>query len=123
MWKITIKNLAANKARLSLTGLAIVLGVGFVVASLVISFIVVPSMGSEQASAISAMCKDYRTWFFALCFVCIGLETRVKDLVTVGGGKPAAAYWIAQLMNAFWTLGIVWLLWSGRFFTPPILPD
>ncbi|MDH3294338.1 MAG: FtsX-like permease family protein [Acidimicrobiia bacterium] len=37
MWKITLKNLAANKARLSLTGLAIVLGVGFVVASFITS--------------------------------------------------------------------------------------
>ncbi|MFB0559055.1 MAG: YeiH family protein, partial [Dehalococcoidales bacterium] len=97
--------------------------VGFVVASLIISFIVLPSMGSEQASSVSAMCKNYRTWFFALCFVCIGLETRFKDLVTVGGGKPAAAYWIAQLFNAFWTLGVVWLLWSGALFTPPIMPD
>ena len=37
MWKLTLKNLAANKARLSLTGLAIVLGVGFVVASFITS--------------------------------------------------------------------------------------
>ncbi len=37
MWRITLKNLAANKARLSLTGLAIVLGVGFVVASFITS--------------------------------------------------------------------------------------
>ncbi len=37
MWKITLKNLAANKARLGLTGLAIVLGVGFVVASFITS--------------------------------------------------------------------------------------
>jgi hypothetical protein len=44
-------------------------------------------------------------------------------LVSVGGGKPALAYWIAQIMNAVWTLIVVWFLWSGRFFTPPILPD
>ncbi len=37
MWKVTLKNLAANKARLSLTGLAVVLGVGFVVASFITS--------------------------------------------------------------------------------------
>lgn len=35
MLKITLKNLAANKARMSLTALAVVLGVGFVVASFV----------------------------------------------------------------------------------------
>lgn len=37
MWKISLKNLLANKARLSLTGFAIVLGVSFVVASFVMS--------------------------------------------------------------------------------------
>ena len=97
--------------------------VGFVVASLVVSFFVEPSMGEKAAKSIGALCKNYRTWFFAMCFVCIGLETRVKDLVSVGGGKPAIAYWIAQIMNAVWTLLIVWILWSGTFFTPPILPD
>jgi len=97
--------------------------VGFVVASLIISFYVEPSMGEKAAKSISGLCKDYRTWFFALCFVCIGLETRLKDLVSVGGGKPAIVYWIAQIMNAIWTLIIVWILWSGTFFTPPILPD
>lgn len=97
--------------------------VGFIVASLIISFLVVPSMGSDAANAIAKVLKSYRSLFFALAFVCIGLETRFKDLVTVGGGKPAIVYWIAQIMNAFWTLGVVWLLWSGLFFTPPILPD
>ena len=93
--------------------------IGFVVASLIVTFFI-----SEKAGKpISGICTDYRTWFFALCFVCIGLETRLKDLVSVGGGKPAIAYWIAQIFNAFWTLLIVWILWSGKFFTPPILPD
>jgi len=93
--------------------------IGFVVASLIVTFFI-----SEKAGKpISGICTDYRTWFFALCFVCIGLETRLKDLVSVGGGKPAIAYWIAQIFNAIWTLIGVWILWSGKFFTPPILPD
>jgi len=37
MLRLTLKNLAANKARLSLTGLAVVLGVAFVVASFITS--------------------------------------------------------------------------------------
>ncbi|MBA7504228.1 hypothetical protein ES706_02855 [subsurface metagenome] len=97
--------------------------VGFVVASLIITFLVVPSVGSDAAGTVSGLCKNYRSFFFAMAFVCIGLETNFKELVTVGGGRPAAAYWIAQLMNAFWTLGVVWVLWSGWLFTPPILPD
>ncbi len=37
MWKITLKNLAANKVRLALTALAIVLGVGFVSSANILS--------------------------------------------------------------------------------------
>lgn len=97
--------------------------VGLVVASFIISFFIEPGMGEKAAKSISGLCKNYRTWFFALCFVCIGLDTRVKDLIAVGGGRPAIVYWIAQIMNAVWTLIIVWILWSGKFFTPPIMPD
>jgi uncharacterized membrane protein YadS len=97
--------------------------VGFMVASLVVSFIIEPSLGKKAAKAVSKACKSYRSWFFALCFVAIGLETNFKELVTVGGGRPAIAYWISQTANAFWTLFISWILWSGTFITPPILPD
>jgi uncharacterized membrane protein YadS len=97
--------------------------VGFMVASLVVSFIIEPSMGKKAANAVSKACKSYRSWFFALCFVAIGLETDFKELVTVGGGRPAIAYWISQTANAIWTLFISWILWSGTFITPPILPD
>lgn len=92
---------------------------GFVVASLVVSFYVEPSLGAKTAKAVTGLADAYRGWFFALCFVCIGLDTRFKELLTVGGGKPAIAYWVAQLFNAFWTLGIVWILWSGWLFPPP----
>ena len=96
--------------------------IGFVVASLLVSFLVNPAMGEKAAKAVAGMAHGYRVWFFAICFVCIGLETRVKDLIAVGGGRPAIAYFIAQGVNVVWTLFIVWLLWSGTFFTPPIAP-
>jgi len=96
---------------------------GFMIASLIVSFIVEPALGEKATKAIAKGCKNYRSWFFALCFVSIGLETNFKELVTVGGGRPAAAYWISQAANAFWTLFITWILWSGTFFTPAILPD
>ena len=75
------------------------------------------------AKAAGKACKSYRSWMFALCFVSIGLETDFKELVSVGGGRPAIAYWLSQAANAVWTLFIVWILWSGTFFTPAILPD
>ncbi|MBW2029296.1 MAG: putative sulfate exporter family transporter [Deltaproteobacteria bacterium] len=97
--------------------------VGFLVASLVVSFIVEPASGYKAAKAIGSALKTYRNWFFALCFVSIGLETNFKELVSVGGGRPAAAYWISQTANAIWTLFVTWILWSGTFFTPVIPAD
>lgn len=97
--------------------------VGFIVASLVASLYIEPIMGSKATATITGLMTTYRTWFFALCFVCIGLETNFKELLSVGGGKPAAVYWIGQSFNVVWTLLIVWILWSGAFFVPPILPD
>jgi uncharacterized integral membrane protein (TIGR00698 family) len=97
--------------------------IGFIVASLVASFFIEPVMGTKSAGAITGLMTNYRTWFFALCFVCIGLETNFKQLLSVGGGKPAIVYGVGQVMNIVWTLLIVWILWSGTFFVPPILPD
>ena len=97
--------------------------IGFMVASLFVSFIIEPTMGKKAAKAVAKASKSYRSWFFALCFVAIGLETDFKELVSVGGGRPAIAYWLSQTANAFWTLLISWILWSGTFVTPPILPD
>ena len=97
--------------------------IGFMLASLIVSFFVEPVMGSEAAAKVGKVCKGYRNWFFALCFVSIGLSTNFKELVSVGGGRPAIAYWLSQTANAVWTLFIAWVLWSGTFFTPPIIPD
>jgi len=97
--------------------------IGFMVASLIVSFLVEPGMGTKVAKGIAKACKSYRSWFFTLCFVSIGLETDFKELLTVGGGKPAIVYWVAQIVDAIWTLFIVWILWSGLLFTPAILPD
>jgi len=96
---------------------------GFMVASMIVSFLVEPFMGPDAAKATAKACKSYRSWFFALCFVSIGLETNFKELVTVGGGRPAVAYWLSQTANAIWTLLIVWILWSGTFFPAAIAPD
>lgn len=97
--------------------------VGFIIASLAISFIVEPIWGSKYAGGVKKLCKSYRSWFFTFCFVAIGLETNFKELVSVGGGRPAVAYWLSQTANAFWTLFIVWVLWSGTFFPPAIPPN
>ena len=64
---------------------------GFVVASIVVSVIVEPTSGLAAVKTVGKATKVFRNWFFALCFVSIGLETNFKELVSVGGGRPAAS--------------------------------
>jgi len=97
--------------------------VGFVVSSIIVSVFIEPVSGIKAVKAVGSALNNYRNWFFAFCFVSIGLETNFKELVSVGGGKPAIAYWISQTANAFWTLFITWILWSGTFFPAVIPPD
>jgi uncharacterized integral membrane protein (TIGR00698 family) len=97
--------------------------VGFLVASIIVSVFVEPAEGLKAVKAVGSATKAYRNWMFALCFVSIGLETNFKELVSVGGGRPAIAYWLSQTANAIWTLFITWILWSSTFFPAVIQPD
>ncbi len=90
---------------------------GFVVVSLLFSFL----LGGEVVEATSGILKGIRTWVFSLAFVCIGLETRFRDLVSMGGGRPAAAFLLAQGVNILWTLLVAWLLFGGVLFGVPVL--
>jgi uncharacterized integral membrane protein (TIGR00698 family) len=94
--------------------------VGFVVASIIFSLVFIPTLGSDAVNGILASTKSYREWFFIFAFISIGLQTRVKDLLTVGGGRPALSFIIVQIFNILWTLLIVWILWSGMFWAVPI---
>jgi len=85
---------------------------GFLAASLVFSLL----LSEGRAKAVTAFSAPIRGWLFTLAFTCIGLETRVKELVTMGGGRPAAAFLIAQLFNILLTLGIALLLFGGLLF-------
>jgi hypothetical protein len=62
-----------------------------------------------------------RTTFFALAFVCIGLETRLTDLVSMDRGRPALAFVGAQAFNVLWTLALAFLLFGGFIVATPVL--
>jgi uncharacterized membrane protein YadS len=94
--------------------------VGFLTASLVFSFILMPAIGEPAVRSILSLTKGFRGWFFCLSFVCIGLETRFSDLMKVGGTKAASVYIIAQLLNVVLVYFLAWLLFGGIFFPPPI---
>jgi uncharacterized integral membrane protein (TIGR00698 family) len=91
--------------------------IGFVVASAVFSFWLSPDLVSGTRSALG----EIRTWWFALAFVCIGLETRFVELATTDRGRPALAFVGAQLFNVFWTLLLAWLLFGGVIFAQPAI--
>lgn len=88
---------------------------GFIIASIVFSFF----MTEDHANAVMKFTKGIRGWWFTLAFLCIGLETKFKELVAMGGGKPAAVFLIAQTFNIFVTLLLAWLIFGGVLFPVP----
>jgi uncharacterized integral membrane protein (TIGR00698 family) len=91
--------------------------IGFVVASAIFSFLLSPELVSGTRSALG----DIRTWWFALAFVCVGLETRFIELLKTDQGRPALAFLGAQTINVFWTLLLAWLLFGGVLFAQPVI--
>jgi uncharacterized integral membrane protein (TIGR00698 family) len=90
---------------------------GFIVASIVFSWLVSP--GAVQAT--KGTLAGLRTWWFALAFTCIGLETRFSDLAKMEGGRPAVAFLIGQAFNVVWTLVLAWLIFGGVVLAVPAI--
>jgi uncharacterized integral membrane protein (TIGR00698 family) len=88
---------------------------GFMIASVVFSFF----LTGASVNAVKGPLNALRTLWFALAFTSIGLETRFADLLELGGGKPAAAFLVAQGVNVIWTLILAYLIFGGIFFPPP----
>lgn len=88
---------------------------GFIVASAIFSFVLSADMVNGTRSALG----ELRVWWFAMAFVCIGLETRFVDLASMGQGRPALAFIGAQAINVFWTLLLAYLLFGGVIFPQP----
>jgi uncharacterized membrane protein YadS len=90
---------------------------GFLVASFVFSFL----LDTATVGATKGLLGGLRTVWFALAFICIGLETRFTELVSMNGGRPAAAFLTAQALNVLWTLLVAFLLFGGILFPVPAL--
>ncbi|HYN13706.1 MAG TPA: putative sulfate exporter family transporter, partial [Burkholderiales bacterium] len=88
---------------------------GFLVASALFSFFLPSATVEGTRSALG----EFRTWWFALAFVCIGLETRFVDLAKMEGGRPALAFLGAQAFNVVWTLILAYLIFGGVLFPVP----
>ncbi|MEI7448483.1 MAG: putative sulfate exporter family transporter [Desulfomonile sp.] len=88
---------------------------GFIVASLIFSFLLDPKTVSEVKSSLGGI----RTMWFALAFTSIGLETKFTELSKLGGGRPALAFLIAQGLNIIWTLILAYIFFGGWIFEAP----
>jgi len=81
---------------------------GFILASLVFSFILNP----ETAQSSGKVIKSFRTFWINLAFISIGLETRFADFRHMESKKPFYSFLIAQTFNIFFTLGVSYLLFQ-----------
>lgn len=94
---------------------------GFVAASLLFSFVLLPAQGEAVVSEHLSLLSSSRNWLFALAFVSIGLETNFVSLKKLlQGGKPVTFYVLGQFINLVLTLGAAYLFFSGRFFGLPL---
>ena len=96
--------------------------IGFFVASLVASFVVLPNTDGATVKAINGVLDQYKNWAFVLAFTSIGLDTNFKELgAALKGGKVLWLYIIGQVFNIALTLFAVWFLLSGVVFDIPSL--
>ncbi len=92
---------------------------GFAAASLLFSFVLMPTLGHEEVSGILKLSKVLRGWFFCLAFVSIGLESNFKELASqMVGGKPIYLYIVGQSLNLILTLLMSWIAFGGIIFAP-----
>ena len=94
--------------------------IGFLAASLLFSFVMVPAMQGNfnlvESTYINPVTKVLRGWFFCLAFVAIGLQSNFKDLASrMEGGKPLTLYVVGQSFNLFLTLFIAFLAFMVFF--------
>jgi len=83
---------------------------GFIMASVIFSFLLIPAMGEESVSSILKQTKTFRGWFFCLAFVSIGLESNFAELSKqLSGGKPIVLYLVGQSFNIILTLLMAWI--------------
>lgn len=82
--------------------------VGFILASLVFSFCFEP----EVAKSVGKITKGFQSTLFSIAFVCIGLETRFKELFSKENRVPLKVFLSAQTFNIFATLIVAYVIFG-----------
>ncbi len=88
--------------------------IGFVAASLVFSLCQSNGVFHMESGKLlePRMAKMFSTLFFSLAFVCVGLETRLKDIVSKENRNMLKAFLTAQTFNIVFTFLIAWLFFG-----------
>jgi len=93
----------------------------FVLAFLLASALVTAltsSLGKQAVDAhLAGPLNTVRTWLFALAFLCIGINTKFKDLRSIGA-KPVIAFSAVVLVNFLVGCLSAWLFFGGVFGRP-----
>lgn len=88
---------------------------GFVLASLVFSLLqsnhIFPDWEAKKLAETS-MAKTFSTFFFSLAFVCIGMDTRLKDIVSRDNRNILYTFLGAQCFNIVITFLVAWLMFG-----------
>lgn len=82
--------------------------VGFILASLVFSF----CFDTESAKAVGKVTKGFQNTLFSVAFVCIGLETRFKEIFSRENRIPLKVFLTAQAFNIVVTLVIAYIIFG-----------
>ena len=89
--------------------------IGFVAASLVFSLCqsgeIFPDFAKSKLVETS-LAKTFSQLFFSLAFVCIGLDTRLKDIVSKENRNTLYAFLIAQSFNIIVTFVLAYILFG-----------
>ena len=87
----------------------------FVVASLVFSLLKEADLLTLNAKGKlieTSLAKTMSTLFFSLAFVCIGLDTRLKDIISKENRSTLYAFLTAQCFNIVATFVVAWLFFG-----------
>ncbi len=88
---------------------------GFVLASAVFSILQSNDMLTLNDSGKiveTSLAKNFSTFFFSLSFVCIGMDTRLKDIVSRENRTVLWSFVGAQLFNIVVTMFLAWLMFG-----------
>ena len=97
---------------------------GFVIASAVFSVLQAEDMltlNEKGKIMVTSLAKTFSTFFFSLSFVCIGMDTRLKDIISKENRNALYAFLGAQTFNIIVTMLIAWLMFG--IVKPAIWPS